>query len=1007
MQRQSHSTTNGSPHEGAFSLFTKVTALKPVGSLSLPDLKKWIRHNEGPAGLPDLRVMTEAIRTHYGKYGKNSDYKRRKLELPAITPAGIFSPRNTSGLHQHSGYIPLDFDNLSSAEDKVTVLAQLKELSFVAFAALSVADGVWALAAVDPVPTTAQEHTAAWRAVVEAVQQQIVDVQIDQTGNDLPRARYVAADHNAHINYAAVPFHWSPIQRADSPKPLAIERSRPSPAEVESMLQVIDPDCDRNTWIKIGAALFRDGYDLDIWRDWSARGRKFNPNKDCTPEQWESLAHYEGREAHIGTVVWLAKKNGYERGLRRTPDPSMPAEEPKQSPASSDSVFRELRSIHSQLTELQHARRMLERHSSILLSVVEEDTRTLYVLQDNGIWLPGNDQIQRLYWETATYWLQMVVEHRNELSNFRDNDKAFADTVKALRATERNRACREGVKLTGSIVADWEKATEPPQAFYELTRAKKSQLDADLRYLGCENGVVDLHKGTLLPPEDARDKLVTRNTGVRYDPQASNAAVDKLTDHLSSEQRDWLFSALGYALRGYPDRTLYLLIGPPGGGKSTFLTAVRLALGEYVDALAEGALTQRNVNSATAGLSPEMEPFTRCRIVIDSDLESSAKLSTGRLKKLAGGDEVKWRALYSGFGDTRRVSATMFISLNPDQLPHLMIDSGLFERLRPLPYPAILEKQRDLGLRVELEQPEAREAMLALLVRYSMNTSRPPAIIEEVNQLRDQLRRESVGVGFYDWATTALLMTGNSGDRTSTSKLWEEACTAAGNDSPWGYNRRTFVPALRSLLDLPVARKMWIDGKVANGWKGLRLATREEVGTLPPGKTFSDWAAAYLFKTGNPDDRISTEILWELMVGAGGDPPWGYTRQQALAAIREFFALPPAKKIRFDGKVVNGWIGFTLRKWISPTLSAAPVGQPVKVVKAGVADPPRSPDFAPVAMHCLHCRATNQPWVVDFGGSRVCADEKACQERQHRQADPSVQGRSMLIQRDVRIVTGG
>ena len=44
-----------------------------------------------------------------------------------------------------------------------------------------------------------------------------------------------------------------------------------------------------------------------------------------------------------------------------------------------------------------------------------------------------------------------------------------------------------------------------------------------------------------------------------------------------------------------------------------------------------------------------MEPFTRCRIVIDSDLESSATLSTGRLKKLAGGDEMKWRGLHSGF----------------------------------------------------------------------------------------------------------------------------------------------------------------------------------------------------------------------------------------------------------------------------------------------------------------------------------------------------------------------
>ena len=611
------------------------------------------------------------------------------------------------------------------------------------------------------------------------------------------------------------------------------------------MLEQIDPDCDRTTWIKVGAVLHREGYDLDLWRDWSAKGGKFNHTTDCTQKQWDSLGNYGGREARIGSLLRLAQEGGY----KGKPLGTIGLQGEIQEQTDPGPLF-ELRRIHEKLTELHHARRMLERYASTLLSVVDVDTRTLYFLQDNGIWLPGNDKIRYLYWETATYWLQQVVEHRNKLLNFRDNDKAFADTIKALRATEKNRACKEGTRLAGSVIAGWEKDAHPPRAFHELTRAKTSQLDGDLRYLGCENGVIDLHTGGLLSPEDARNKLVTRSTSVRYDPQASHPAVDKLTAHLSSEQREWLLSALGYALRGFPDRTLYLLIGPPGGGKSTFLTAVRLALGEYADALAEGALTQRNVNSATAGLSPEMEPFTRCRLVIDSDLEASAKLSTGRLKKLAGGDEVKWRALYGGFGDTRRVSATMFISLNADQLPNLMMDSGLYERLRPLPYPAIPEKQRDPELRTELEQPEAREAMLAQLVRYSMKTSRPPAIIEEVNQLRDQLRRESVGVGFYDWAITALIKTDNPADRTSTFELWEKPVPRQVA-SPLGLQPAHFRFRLRSVLELEPAKKMWIKGKVANGWAKLRLAIEEEVGTLPPVKHFG-LGSCISFQNGKP-----------------------------------------------------------------------------------------------------------------------------------------------------------
>ena len=917
MPRHSHSTTKISFHRSAFSLFPRVTTRKPVGSLFLSELDQWIRYNRRPAelaNLPDVHALTKESRAHYERHGKDAGYQARKKALPAFTPAGLFSQRNSSGLEKHSSHIPLDFDDLPSPEDKADVIEHLQALPFIAIAARSVADGVWALATVNPTPSNAQEHTVAWQAAVAAVQQQLDDVQVDLSGKDLARARYLAADPSAYVNHAASPLPWSAKQEARPSRPSAGRHALPPSTEVDLMLNYINPDCDRITWIKVGAALRREGYDFALWKNWSMRGKKYDPERDCTPEQWEDFANYQGNEARIGTVIKLACEEGYRghpqgalgvRAAIRDSEQELSFDEAAPYPP-------ELKDIHNKLSELHHARRMLERHATDLLSAVDVDTRTLHVLQGNGIWLPGDDKVRRLYWETASYWLQKVVEHRDLLPGFVNNDKAFADTIKAFRATERNRACTEGIRLAGSVIAHWEEAADPPETFQELMQAKKSELDADLRYLGCLNGVVDLHTGARLPRQEARKKLVTRSTGVSYNSNATHPAVDKLTAHLSDEHRRWLLSCLGYALRGYPDRTLYLLVGPPGGGKSTFLSAVRLALGEYADALAEGALTQRNVNSATAGLSPEMEAFTRCRIVIDSDLEASAKLSTGRLKKLAGGDEMKWRPLHRNYGDTRRVSATMFISINDDQMPRLTMDSGLYERLRPLPYPAVPEVQRDSGLRTELEHPIAKEAMLALLVRYAVKTSRPPAITDEVYQLRNQLRRESVGSGFYDWATTTLVRTHSSLDKISTAELWEEACAVAGNDSPWGYNRRTFVPALRSLLELPPARKIWINGKVSNGWDGLRLAAGEELEKLTPDESISDWIATHLAKTENPDDRISTTALWRRMVEDGGDPPWGRARQNAFAAVRETLSLPAARKMRIDGQAVNGWKGLKI-----------------------------------------------------------------------------------------------
>ena len=45
------------------------------------------------------------------------------------------------------------------------------------------------------------------------------------------------------------------------------------------------------------------------------------------------------------------------------------------------------------------------------------------------------------------------------------------------------------------------------------------------------------------------------------------------------EHRDWILAAVAYALRGNPNRRIYVLEGPPGGGKTTLLNAVRACLG--------------------------------------------------------------------------------------------------------------------------------------------------------------------------------------------------------------------------------------------------------------------------------------------------------------------------------------------------------------------------------------------------------------------------------------------
>ena len=112
-----------------------------------------------------------------------------------------------------------------------------------------------------------------------------------------------------------------------------------------------------------------------------------------------------------------------------------------------------------------------------------------------------------------------------------------------------------------------------------FTEAKEFELDQNKRYLGAPNGVIDLDTGDLLTGDAARSKLVTRSVPDPYNPNAQHPAVDGLLAHLDDEHRDWILAAVAYALRGNPNRRIYVLEGPPGGGKTTLLNAVRACLG--------------------------------------------------------------------------------------------------------------------------------------------------------------------------------------------------------------------------------------------------------------------------------------------------------------------------------------------------------------------------------------------------------------------------------------------
>ena len=108
------------------------------------------------------------------------------------------------------------------------------------------------------------------------------------------------------------------------------------------------------------------------------------------------------------------------------------------------------------------------------------------------------------------------------------------------------------------------------------------QLDADPWLLNVKNGTIDLRTGELKP--NRRADLITRLAPVTYELDATCPVFEAFLQRVlpDAEVRAFVQRATGYSLTAdVSERILLILIGFGRNGKSTYLEALRAALGDY------------------------------------------------------------------------------------------------------------------------------------------------------------------------------------------------------------------------------------------------------------------------------------------------------------------------------------------------------------------------------------------------------------------------------------------
>ena len=266
-------------------------------------------------------------------------------------------------------------------------------------------------------------------------------------------------------------------------------------------------------------------------------------------------------------------------------------------------------------------------HRLVLAWGDDEDPPDVYVLSDTGRLEVG--RLLSMLTETARRYLATCLGLAG--SDFRaatkdasslDSAEGWASVRKSLRAAY-DRLAAEGLIPNG------------------LTVIGRDAVDANLRYLGAPNGVIDLHEARLLTPMEVveRGAFVHCSIPDDYDPDATHPAVDIIMpEEPATPEMAWWNQARGVGLIRSPNREIFVHMNRPGSGKTTLCNGDRCSFGsDYVKTALSGTFAKPRFNPGPSGHNSGMFSFrspVRFVYVVEADSEMHPEL----LNAVSGGE---------------------------------------------------------------------------------------------------------------------------------------------------------------------------------------------------------------------------------------------------------------------------------------------------------------------------------------------------------------------------------
>ncbi len=86
--------------------------------------------------------------------------------------------------------------------------------------------------------------------------------------------------------------------------------------QILDVLELIDPtECNYSEWYQVGAALKAEGFNVEVWIDWSAKDPSRFNERACY-KKWESFKRESGQMVTAGTIFYIWEKQANIRNGR-------------------------------------------------------------------------------------------------------------------------------------------------------------------------------------------------------------------------------------------------------------------------------------------------------------------------------------------------------------------------------------------------------------------------------------------------------------------------------------------------------------------------------------------------------------------------------------------------------------------------------------------------------------------------------------------------------------------